>query len=84
MEDYQQRVERDSLTMMIPFENVWRRTQEKVDQQDEKVSQHSKQIKDIREEVSWHSKQIKALEEQVANILSSSRSYLKRGCVCLR
>jgi hypothetical protein len=52
MAEYQQRKERDSLTVMIPFENIWRKTQEKVDNLEVNVSQHSKQIKSI-EEQAW-------------------------------
>jgi flagellar biosynthesis chaperone FliJ len=52
MAEYQQRVERESLTMMIPFENAWKKTQEKINVLEEKVSQHSKEIKALEEKVS--------------------------------
>ena len=47
MAEYQQRVARDNLTMMSPFKNVWKKTREKVNAIEEKVSRHSKQ-KDTR------------------------------------
>ena len=49
MAEYQQRVERDILTMMSPFENVWKKAHEKVNALEEKVSRHSKQNKTLVE-----------------------------------
>jgi chromosome segregation ATPase len=66
MAEYQLHVERETLTMMIPFENVWKKIQEKVDNLEEKVSQYSKQSDDLEEKVSQYSKQSNDLEEKVS------------------
>jgi hypothetical protein len=56
IEEYQKRIERDTFTMLVPFENVWKRTQEKVNILEESISKQS-------ERISEHSEQIKALQD---------------------
>jgi hypothetical protein len=51
MAAYQRRVERDTLTMMIPFENLWRKTQKRVSDLEEKASEHSKLVKTLEKQV---------------------------------
>jgi peptidoglycan hydrolase CwlO-like protein len=70
--EYQLHVERETLTMMIPFENVWKKIQEKVDNLEEKVSQYSKQSDNLEEKVSKYSKQNDNLEEKVSQYSKQS------------